>query len=62
MKIIKGIKEFQWDKWNIDKNYKKHGVHWTECEEVFFNEPLVVKYDEKHSKKEDRFYTTWENK
>ena len=56
MEIFKGIVGFQWDEGNIDKNYRKHGVHWTECEEVFFNDPLVVKPDVKHSKKEERFY------
>jgi hypothetical protein len=27
-----------------------------ECEQVFFNEPLVVSSDAKHSQDEDRFY------
>ncbi|NOY64816.1 MAG: BrnT family toxin [Nitrospirae bacterium] len=53
---FKNLKSFEWDTGNIDKNYKKHGVHWTECEEVFFNEPLIVKQDLKHSDKEERFY------
>ncbi len=53
---FEGITGFQWDEGNIDKNFKKHGVHWTECEEVFFNKPLVVKPDLKHSQKEDRYY------
>lgn len=35
-------KEFNWDNKNIDKNWKKHKVRFSECEEMFFNEPLVI--------------------
>jgi hypothetical protein len=47
---------FQWDKGNIEKNWKKHGVQKNECEEVFFNLPLLIGDDIKHSKKEKRYY------
>jgi hypothetical protein len=56
MEIFRGIVGFQWDEGNITKNYEKHRVHWTECEEVFFNTPLLVSHDVKHSGKEERFY------
>jgi len=46
---------FEWNKGNIDKNLKKHKVSNAECEEVFFNQPLIIKEDEKHSQKEKRF-------
>jgi len=28
----------------------------TECEQLFFNKPLLIADDEKHSKKEQRYY------
>jgi uncharacterized protein len=31
-------------------------VHWAECEEVFFNQPLIVAEDQKHSQHEPRYY------
>ena len=33
---------FDWDEGNIQKNWHKHKVTPSECEEVFFNQPLVV--------------------
>jgi uncharacterized DUF497 family protein len=45
---------FEWDAGNREKNLK-HGVHASECEQVFFNEPLVILDDPKHSEAEDRF-------
>ena len=47
---------FDWDKTNIEKNWQKHRVNPFECEEAFFNEPLYVFEDKKHSEKENRFY------
>lgn len=35
-------KQFEWDEKNINKNWRKHRVAFTECEEVFFNESLIV--------------------
>jgi uncharacterized DUF497 family protein len=46
---------FDWDKGNIDKNWEKHKVHFKEAEEIFFNKPLKIFPDKKHSKKEKRF-------
>jgi len=54
MKTIKII-EFDWDEGNRDKNYKKHKVSFKEAEEVFFNQPLKVFKDKKHSQIEKRF-------
>lgn len=45
---------FEWDAGNRDKNLK-HGVHGWECEQLFFNKPLVVLDDPRHSMAEDRF-------
>ncbi len=47
---------FEWDKGNKDKNWVKHRVSDAECEEVFFNIPLVVFPDKVHSRVEDRYY------
>ena len=54
--IFKDIKGFQWDSGNIYKNWLKHNVTNKECEQVFFNEPLVIAKDEKHSQTENRWY------
>lgn len=47
---------FDWDAGNLQKNWLKHDVSPFECEQVFFNQPLVVAQDEKHSKTEIRYY------
>jgi uncharacterized protein len=47
---------FQWDAANAGKIRERHRVSPTECEEVFFNRPLVVGDDEKHSADEGRLY------
>jgi uncharacterized DUF497 family protein len=47
---------FEWDDHNVGKIWSVHRVAFWECEEVFFNEPLVVANDVKHSSAERRFY------
>jgi uncharacterized DUF497 family protein len=47
---------FEWDEGNDTKNWERHNVTNTECEEVFFNHPLVVFVDTEHSEQEDRLY------
>jgi uncharacterized DUF497 family protein len=47
---------FQWDDGNSDKNWQKHGVLPMECEQIFFNEPLLLLDDTKHSAIEHRYY------
>ena len=47
---------FDWDEWNAPKIWEKHAVSQAECEQVFFNEPLVVGEDVEHSKSESRYY------
>jgi len=49
------IAGFEWDNWNLDKNWLKHGVTRYESEQIFFNQPLLVSNDEKHSQDEARF-------
>lgn len=46
---------FEWDRGNIDKNWKKHKVHYKEAEEVFLNKPLKTFKDITHSQEETRF-------
>lgn len=58
MKVLPKPVSFEWDKGNINKNLKKHGVADQEAEEVFSNQPLLVSLDRKHStKKEIRCHT-----
>ncbi len=51
---IETIVGFEWDEGNIHKNENKHGLKWTTIEEVFFNEPLLLVEDFKHSLNECR--------
>lgn len=48
------IEGFDWDEGNVRKN-EKHGVTQQEAEEIFFNEPLIVADDVKHSLGEKRY-------
>jgi len=49
------ITSFEWDEGNARKN-EKHGVSMAEAEQVFFNTPLLVLEDIKHSRHELRFH------
>lgn len=49
-----GVVEFEWDKWNIDKSYIKHGIEPKQTEEIFVYEDAIVLPDVKHSQKEKR--------
>lgn len=46
---------FQWDQGNIDKILITHNVENWESEQVFFNKPLFVLDDSKHSIPEKRW-------
>ena len=50
------IEGFDWDSGNLSKSADKHGVAWAEAEQMFFNEPLLIVQDEKHSGGEARFH------
>lgn len=45
---------FDWDE-NVEKNWLAHQVTPQEAEQVFFNRPLVVAADVKHSRAEKRY-------
>lgn len=47
---------FDWDVGNADKNWTAHRVSDSECEEVFFNLPAIVRRDVQHGHEEPRFY------
>ena len=49
------ITGFDWDEGNTRKN-EKHGVSMAEAEQVFFNAPLLVLDDSRHSSEEPRFH------
>jgi len=46
---------FDWDAGNARKN-EKHGVSSAEAEQAFFNTPLLMIEDTKHSAREPRFH------
>ena len=45
----------EWDG-KLLKNWERHGVSIAECEQVFFNRPLLARPDEPHSLPEARLY------
>ena len=47
---------FDWDEGNVGKNWESHRVTQQEAEQVFFNRPLIVADDVKHSEAERRYY------
>ena len=47
---------FDWDEGNARKNADKHGVSQAEAERVFFNEPLLILPDPKHSSQNEARY------
>lgn len=55
-KLLQECSGFQWDSGNKDKNWLKHKVSNSECEQIFFNQPFIVSYDLRHSGTEPRFY------
>jgi hypothetical protein len=53
---FEGCTGFEWDDGNAHKNWELHNVTPEEAEDVFFHEPLVVRSDVRHSKREKRYY------
>jgi len=54
--ILENCTGFEWDEGNKNKNLDKHDVSMVECEQIFFNKPLIAKRDKKHSNFENRYY------
>jgi uncharacterized DUF497 family protein len=47
---------FDWDEANTHKNWERHRVSPEEADDAFFNEPLMVRSDIRHSRREKRYY------
>jgi uncharacterized protein len=47
---------FDWNECNAQKNWDGHHVAPEDAEDVFFNEPLVVRSDTRHSTHEKRYF------
>jgi len=54
--IWASVEGFEWDEGNIKKNWERHRVSHIECEEIFFNDPIIVRKDMPHSTTEDRCF------
>jgi uncharacterized DUF497 family protein len=52
---------FEWDEANVHKNRERRRVTPEEAEDVFFHEPLVVRSDSRHSKREKRYCALGQN-
>lgn len=53
---LRGCTGFDWDAGNDTKNWDKHDVRCGECEQLFFNRPLIVRRDAVHAIAEPRYY------
>ena len=53
---LNAITGFDWDEGNKQKNWEKHSADFLECEEVFFNRPLIIGDDTKHSIQDNRYF------
>lgn len=52
----KRVTGFDWDTGNERKSVEKHYVSRFEAEQAFFNQPLLILADDKHSQKEPRYH------
>ncbi len=52
----KRVTGFDWDEGNTGESVAKHSVSQAEAEQVFFNEPLLLLPDTKHSQQEPRYH------
>jgi len=53
--FFESLEGFQWDEGNSEKTWVRHVVSPAECEQLFLNRPIVLSFDEDHSKLEQRF-------
>lgn len=54
--ILENCEGFEWDDGNSNKNWHLHRVLDGECEEAFFNLPLIVAADKRRKSDEPRFF------
>jgi uncharacterized protein len=52
---LEQIVGFDWDEGNSRKSADKHDVSQAEAESIFFNDPLILAEDLRHSHREQRF-------
>jgi uncharacterized protein len=52
----KRVSGFEWDEGNARKSSDKHDVAQAEAEQIFFNVPLLLVPDVRHSDQEPRFH------
>ena|ERR1051326_167566 len=50
------IEGFDWDEGNSRKSADKHGIAQAETEQIFFEEPLLIAPDARHSEREARLH------
>lgn len=50
------VEGFEWDEGNSRKSVEKHDVSQIEAEQVFFNDPLLILEDARHSSDETRLH------
>ena len=53
--LIGSLEGFEWDAGNSQKRWASHRVAQAESEEVFFNRPVFLLEDAKHSRRERRY-------
>ena len=46
---------FDWDDWNVGKNWERHRVMPEEAEDIFFHDPMLLRDDPKQSSTERRY-------
>lgn len=46
---------FEWDAGNVDKSWERQQVSAVECEQVFFQRPVLIAPDSRHSRGEPRY-------
>ena len=56
MKNLSNLEGFEWDKGNSLKNKDKHDVDKDECEQIFFNQPLIIFDDDEHTTEKEKRY------
>lgn len=54
--VLEDCTGFEWDEDNTYKNWERHNVTPEEAEDIFFHDPLVVRSDPRHSRREKRYY------
>ena len=53
---LSSVLGFEWDAGNSRKSVEKHDVSLAEAEQVFFNDPLLLLDDHRHSGRERRYH------